>query len=90
MLGAVIAQLFRLENASPPPTGISLYNVGVPLGCVCQGTALVTVLAGCHRFLHHQSAMASGEANGAGWEIWMMFVVVGLVSYSDICLSLLK
>jgi uncharacterized membrane protein YidH (DUF202 family) len=80
MLGAIIAQLFRLQNV-PSPTGvISLYLLAIPLACICQGAALLTALTGGHRYWRMQNAMARGEALAAGWEFWLIIVVSGSVS----------
>jgi hypothetical protein len=80
MLGTIIAQLFRLQNA-PSPTGvISLYTLATPLACICQGAALLTALTGGHRYWRMQNAMARGQALAAGWEFWLMIGISGLVS----------
>lgn len=80
MLGAVIAQLFRLDNANSSQRKISLYNIGIPLASLLQGIALITVLIGGHRYWLQQNAMARGQAHGASWDIWLIFGLVGLVS----------
>ena len=81
MLGTIIAQLFRLQNA-PSPTGvISLYTLATPLACICQGAALLTALTGGHRYWRMQNAMARGQALAAGWEFWLMIGISGLVSH---------
>ena len=80
MLGTIIAQLFRLQNA-PSPTGvISLYILAIPLACICQGAALLTTLTGSHRYWRMQNAMARGQALAAGWEYWLMIGILGSVS----------
>jgi uncharacterized membrane protein YidH (DUF202 family) len=80
MLGTIIAQLFRLQNA-PSPTGvISLYILAIPLACICQGAALLTALTGSHRYWRMQNAMARGQALAAGWEFWLMIGILGSVS----------
>lgn len=80
MMGAVVAQLFRLYNGPSPPGTIGFYEVAVGLACVCQCAALVIVVAGAHRFWRQQSAMARGEALSAGWEVWLIFCCVAFVS----------
>jgi uncharacterized membrane protein YidH (DUF202 family) len=80
VLGTIIAQLFRLQNA-PSPTGvISLYTLATPLACVCQGAALLTALTGGHRYWRMQNAMVRGQALAAGWEFWLMIGISGFVS----------
>jgi uncharacterized membrane protein YidH (DUF202 family) len=80
MLGTIIAQLFRLQNA-PSPTGVvSLYILAIPLACICQGAALLTALTGSHRYWRMQNAMARGQALAAGWEYWLMIGILGSVS----------
>jgi uncharacterized membrane protein YidH (DUF202 family) len=80
MLGTVIAQLFRLQNAPSPPGVISLYILAIPLACICQGAALLTALTGGHRYWRMQNAMVRGQALAAGWEYWLMIGVSGSVS----------
>lgn len=80
MLGTIIAQLFRLQNA-PSPTGvISLYILAIPLACICQGAALLTALIGSHRYWRMQNAMARGQVLAAGWEFWLTIAILGSVS----------
>ena len=80
MLGTIIAQLFRLQNAPSPTWVISLYTLAIPLACACQGAALLTALTGCHRYWRMQNAMVRGQALAAGWEYWLMIGVSGSVS----------
>lgn len=82
MLGIIIAQLFRLQNA-PSPTGvISLYVFAIPLACICQGAALITALIGGYRYWRMQNAMARGQALAAGWEYWLVIGISSSVSHS--------
>jgi uncharacterized membrane protein YidH (DUF202 family) len=80
MLGAVIAQLFRLQSSPSPPGVISLYVLSVPLACICQGAALITALAGGHRYWRQQNAMARGQSLASGWEFWLIIGILGSVS----------
>ena len=80
MLGAIIAQLFRLQNAPSPTWVISLYTLAIPLACACQGAALLTALTGGQRYLRMQNAMARGQVLAAGWEFWLMIGISGSVS----------
>jgi uncharacterized membrane protein YidH (DUF202 family) len=80
MLGTVIAQLFRLGNGPSPTGAISLYVLAIPLACICQGAALISALAGGHRYWRQQNAMARGQAKASGWEVWLMIGILGSVS----------
>jgi hypothetical protein len=80
MLGAVIAQLFRLQNSPSPNGTVSLYVLAIPLACICQGAALITALTGGHRYWRLQNAMAQGQALASGWEFWLMIGLSGSVS----------
>lgn len=80
MLGAVIAQLFRLQNSPSPNGAISLYVLAVPLACICQAAALITALTGGYRYWCQQIAMARGQALASGWELWLMIGLSGSVS----------
>ena len=82
MLGAIIAQLFRLQNEPSPTGSVSLYGVAIPLACICQGAALITALAGGYRYWRYQNAMAGGDALASGWEFWLMIGLSGSVSGS--------
>src|SRR5438046_812211 len=80
MLGTLIAQLFRLQNAPSASGVVSLYVLAVPIACVCQGAALITTLTGGHRYWSQQSAMAQGQALASGWEFWLIIGILGSVS----------
>ena len=90
MLGAVIAQLFRLQNAPSPNGTVDLFVIATPLACICQGAALITAVTGGHRYWRQQNAMARGQALASGWEFWLMIGISGSVSgplYIDMNLS---
>ena len=80
MLGAVIAQLFRLQNGPSPTGAVNFFVIATPLACACQSAALVTALSGGHRYWRQQNAMARGEALASGWELWLMICISGSVS----------
>lgn len=86
ILGVIIAQLFRLQNAPSPTRAIDLYALAIPLSCICQGAALITALIGGHRYWRQQSAMSRGQAISSGWEFWLMIGISGLVSGSPLIL----
>ena len=80
MTGAIIAQLFRLQDTDVPAPGLSYFRLGVPLAALFLSSAIFVVLLGAHRFWRQQSAMARGKVWAGGWEInAIMGLAVGLV-----------
>ena len=81
MIGIVTAQLFRIElEGSMSTDAFSYYNLGIPLGAVFQGAAMIYVLIGCHRYLRQQLAMARGKVCASGWELHVIMGGTLLVS----------
>ncbi|KKK21005.1 hypothetical protein AOCH_004809 [Aspergillus ochraceoroseus] len=68
MQGVLIAQLFRLGNASSPQ-GLGYHEVGIPLSVTCHCAAILTALLGAHRFWKQQGAIAVGIVYAGGWEL---------------------
>ena len=81
MQGVLIAQLFRLRHIPGlSHSGLSFYEVGVPLSASCHGIAVVVALVGAYRFWKQQSAVSSGKIFSGGWELNLICLFVGLVS----------
>jgi uncharacterized membrane protein YidH (DUF202 family) len=81
MMGVVTTQLFTLQASHVPNMNLSFFSLGEPLGCVCQGAALVNVLIGAYRFWYQQSAMVKGLATGGGYDL--LFITLLVVSVSS-------
>lgn len=83
MLGAVIAQLMRLNNTPNSDSSFGYFVISVPLSTTCHFLAIVFSVVGCLRFLKYQKNMALGRALSGGWEI---ILVGGLtLSVSELC-----
>ncbi|GAB7363525.1 hypothetical protein MBLNU230_g3794t1 [Neophaeotheca triangularis] len=84
IIGAVIAQLYRLQNPLPE-AGFGYYGVGRPLSAVFHCSALGVTLMGAWRFWQQQSAMAVGKVHAGGWEVLVVMgwsIVVSLFDMS--------
>lgn len=84
MLSVIIAQLFRLEHAQRPDKVFGYFALGIPLACVCTGTAIVVLLLGAHRFWRQQNAILRGKVHAGGWEMLVIGLMIALVG---LCLS---
>ena len=69
VLGTVIAQFFRLQSSPTPHAKLGLFALGIPLACVCHGTALLYALLGAYRFWRQQTAIARGKVWAGGFEL---------------------
>lgn len=84
LLGVLIAQLFSLQHSHFHDTSFGFYKVGVPLGCACQGCAILVGFFGACRFIRQQKAISRGKIHAGGWEV---MVLAGLtVGVSSLCL----
>lgn len=79
VVSVIIAQLFRLEHAQNPNRVFGYFALGIPLACVCIGTATVVLLLGAYRFWRQQNAMLRGKVHAGGWEISAIGLTVALV-----------
>ncbi|KAK5171946.1 uncharacterized protein LTR77_003583 [Saxophila tyrrhenica] len=69
MIGAVIAQLYRLQHRPNPDDVFGYYVLSKPLAGIFQGAALIVVLLGGIRFWRQQNAMAIGKVHAGGFEL---------------------
>ena len=69
MISVVIAQLFRLGHVQNPDKVFGFFVLGIPLACVCIGTAIVVVVLGSYRFWRQQNAILRGKVHAGGWEL---------------------
>lgn len=74
MLGAVIAQLYRLNHSPHPDPVFGFFVLSKPIGGILQCSALGMVLLGAVRYFRQQSAMASGKVFAGGWEVLTIVV----------------
>ncbi|OBT70048.1 hypothetical protein VE03_00673 [Pseudogymnoascus sp. 23342-1-I1] len=75
MLGIIISQLFTLQKSISPDPHIGYFVTGKPLGAVCQGAAMLTLMLGAFRWWRQQNAITRGKALAGGFEL----TVIGLV-----------
>ena len=68
MIGVTISQLFRLGNAPTESAKLGYFELGKPLGAICQAAALAVTAIACHRYLRQQLSMARGKVWASGWE----------------------
>jgi uncharacterized membrane protein YidH (DUF202 family) len=80
MIGVTVAQLFRLQHTPSPNTIFGFYVLGKPLACICQGSAIYSLLLGAYRSWRHQHAMVRGKAIAGGLEVFLLGVGVLAVS----------
>ena len=86
-LGAVIAQLFTLEEKD---AGFGYSLVGKPLAILCYFISMATVLIGAFRTWRYQQAMVHGKALSGGIEISaiaFLFLAVSTSSYLHVVYS---
>lgn len=69
MLGAVVAQLYRLHHSPHPDPVFGFFVLSKPICGILQCSALGMVLLGAIRYFRQQSAMASGKVFAGGWEV---------------------
>ncbi len=74
----------RLQHVQSPSRLFGFYVLGKPLACICQGTAIYTLLIGAFRTWRSQNAIVRGKAISGGFEI--IFLAGGLlvVSYPSL------
>lgn len=81
MQGVLIAQLFRLQRFPPQEqTGLTYFEVAVPLSVACHGIALMVAVIGASRFWRQQSAIVEGTVHAGGWELNSIGFMILLVS----------
>ncbi|KAK4499689.1 hypothetical protein PRZ48_010207 [Zasmidium cellare] len=69
MLGAVIAQLYRLTHSPHPDPVFGFFVLSKPICGILQCSALGMVLLGAIRYFRQQAAMATGKVFAGGWEV---------------------
>ena len=79
MVAVIIAQLFRLAHNANPNKTFGFYVLGIPLACICIGTAILVLLLGSYRFWRQQNAMLRGKVHAGGWEVNAVGVMVLMV-----------
>lgn len=80
MVGALIAQLFRLQPSPNPDPVLGYFVLGIPLAAVFICAAIVVTVLGAWRFWRQQNAMVRGKIHAGGWEILVIMVGSLLVS----------
>ncbi|KFY88139.1 hypothetical protein V500_06535 [Pseudogymnoascus sp. VKM F-4518 (FW-2643)] len=75
MLGVIISQLFTIQKSTSPDPHIGYFVTGKPLGAICQGAAMLTLMLGTFRWWRQQNAITRGKALAGGFEL----TVIGLV-----------
>ena len=56
------------------------YVLGKPMACICQGSAMYSLLLGAYRSWRHQNAIVRGKAIAGGLEVFLMGIGVLMVS----------
>ncbi|KFY53615.1 hypothetical protein V497_08362 [Pseudogymnoascus sp. VKM F-4516 (FW-969)] len=79
MLGVIISQLFTLQKTISPDPHIGYFVTGKPLGAICQGAAMLTLLLGTFRWWRQQNAITRGKALAGGFELTIIGLVVLLL-----------
>lgn len=79
MLGAIVAQLYRLNHSPHPDPVFGYYVLSKPISSILQCSALCVVLLGSIRYFRQQSAMARGKVSAGGWEMLTIMFLVGSV-----------
>lgn len=79
MLGAVIAQLWRIQHSPTASPVFGYYVVSKPLAAILQIAALGFATLGTIRFFRQQSAMSRGKVHAGGWELHIIMVFMSLV-----------
>jgi hypothetical protein len=72
MIGVTVAQLFRLQHVAQPSAIFGFYVLGKPLACICQGTAIYSLLLGAYRSWRIQNALARGKTISGGFEVLLL------------------
>lgn len=85
MMGAIVAQLYRLQHSPTPSPIFGYFILSKPIAGILQSSALGMVLLGAIRYFRQQSAMAKGMVHAGGWELLTIVVLMTLVSaYSSV------
>ncbi|OBT74096.1 hypothetical protein VF21_07126 [Pseudogymnoascus sp. 05NY08] len=79
MLGVIISQLFTLQKSTSPDPHIGYFVTGKPLGAICQGAAMLTLMLGTFRWWRQQNAITRGKALAGGFEITVIGLLVLLL-----------
>lgn len=78
-LSVFIAQLFRLQHSAHPDPVFGFYRLGIPLSCICTGSAIVVSLLGTYRCWRQQNALLRGKVLCGGWEMLVIYGVFFMV-----------
>ncbi|KAK3636449.1 hypothetical protein LTR56_014236 [Elasticomyces elasticus] len=76
MLGAVVAQLYRLQHSPTPSPTFGFYILSKPIAAIFQCSAICMTLLGAIRFYRQQHAMSIGKVHAGGWEILVIIALV--------------
>jgi len=77
-----VSQLLRLAHSIDPNQFFGYYVLGRPLGALFQVAAMILTLIGAHRFWRQQMSMARGKVWASGWEIYVIWSLLLVVSSS--------
>jgi len=80
--GVTVSQLLRLAHSIDPNQFFGYYVLGRPLGALFQVAAMILTLIGAHRFWRQQMSMARGKVWASGWEIYVIWSLLLVVSSS--------
>lgn len=79
--GVAVAQLFRLkDNSLRSPHETELVDYSKSVGSAMQAIAVFTILLGAFKWQRQQRRMAEHKIKAGGWEVWIVFGMLGLVS----------
>ena len=77
-----VTQLLRLAHSINPNQFFGYYVLGKPLGALFQVAAMILTLIGAHRYWRQQMSMARGKVWASGWEIYVIWSLLLVVSDS--------
>jgi uncharacterized membrane protein YidH (DUF202 family) len=81
IFGVSLTQLFRLKDISRISSHDSeLFDYGKSVGIAMETIAVLTVLLGAFRWQKQQRRLGKHKIQGGGWEIWIVFGMLVLVS----------
>ncbi|EEQ88569.1 hypothetical protein RJZ56_000313 [Blastomyces dermatitidis] len=88
--GALIAQLFSLQNKQDKNIAFGFHTVGRPLACACHACAIIVAAMGSYRFWRQQNALARGKVQAGGWELNLAGVcAVGIITSTFVLVILI-
>ncbi|KAJ8613187.1 hypothetical protein MRB53_037053 [Persea americana] len=82
MIGVTIAQLFRLQNSGSHDPEFGYFVLGVPLSVIFIVASIIITTCGGWRFYRQQNALTRGKIHAAGYEVYIVGLVVALLSFT--------